>query len=360
MISLQPQKTINRMMKISIKKYQLIFKKASGTSRGILHKKNTWFIKVFQGQKPDVFGLGEINMFEGLSYDYRDDFYRLLKDLEHNPDYYIDNYDDKLMEFPAIRFGLETALKDYRQSQNRIIYTSSFTDGVDGIPINGLIWMGDINFMQEQIRQKLEEGFRCIKLKIGAVNFDEEIAILKQIRQKFNEHDLELRVDANGAFSFEEAPQKLKQLSQLKLHSIEQPIKQGNWEQMAQLCATTPLPIALDEELIGIHSRKHKQEMLSAIAPQYIILKPALVGGFRASEEWIQLADDNHIGWWITSALESNIGLNAIAQWTFQLHSKQFQGLGTGQLFANNISSPLQTQGDELYYHPSLNWDSLE
>jgi len=360
MISLQPQKTINRMIKISIKKHQLIFKRASGTSRGILHKKNTWFIKVFQEEKPGIFGLGEINMFEGLSYDYRDDFYEQLKVLEQKPDEFINNYGDTLQEFPAIRFGLETALQDYHQHQNRILYPSAFTRGKEGIPINGLIWMGDISFMQEQIKQKIEDGFRCIKLKIGAVNFDEEIAILKQIRQKFNEHDLELRVDANGAFSFEEAPQKLKQLSQLKLHSIEQPIKQGNWEQMAQLCATTPLPIALDEELIGIHSRKQKQEMLTAIVPQYIILKPALVGGFSASEEWIKLANDNHIGWWITSALESNIGLNAIAQWTFQLHSKQFQGLGTGQLFTNNISSPLQTQGDELYYHPSLNWDSLE
>jgi len=344
-------------MKISITKYALNFKRPVGTSRGILKKKNTWFIKVYNSNNPDVFGLGEINMFEGLSYDYRPNFYEKLKDLENKPEDYLFNFHYSLKEFPAIRFGLETALLDYKQSQNRIIFPSDFVSGSAGIPINGLIWMGDKGFMKAQIKQKMEAGFRCLKMKIGAINFEQELQILQSIRNEFHSEDLELRVDANGAFHPSSALEKLEQLSALSLHSIEQPIRQGNTETMKELCRQTPIPIALDEELIGINEIEKKKQLLQEIKPQYIILKPALTGGFEASQEWIDIAKEQDIAWWITSALESNIGLNAIAQWTYQLKTDVYQGLGTGQLFTNNIRSPLFIEKDQLFYHPEEAWE---
>jgi len=341
-------------MKISIQKYSLIFKKAAGTSRGVLRKKNTWFVKIYEEDNPEKFGLGEINMFEGLSYDYRNDFYEKLDELKNSPHFDIENYRANLKEYPAILFGLETAILDYQSQNNGIIYPSAFTNGEKSITINGLIWMGDKDFMRAQIDEKIKNNFRCIKLKIGALNFDEELKILKKIRDEYNENELELRVDANGAFTMDDALEKLYRLSELRLHSIEQPIKQGNHEQMTKLCEKTPLPIALDEELIGINDYEKKKQLLSEIRPQYIILKPALLGGFKASEEWISLANKQNIAWWVTSALESNIGLNALAQWTFQLKNKQYQGLGTGQLFTNNFNAPLYLKDDKLFYHPNM------
>ena len=217
--------------------------------------------------------------------------------------------------------------------------------------------MGEEAFMHEQIQQKLEQGFSCIKLKIGAIDFDKEIALLQSIRKKYSASEIELRVDANGAFQPQEALQKLQRLSELDLHSIEQPIKQGQFSEMAKLCAKTPLPIALDEELIGVFSVTKKEELLQTIQPQYIILKPSLIGGFKGTQEWIDLAEKQNIGWWITSALESNIGLNAISQFTFMQNSNMPQGLGTGSLYTNNIKSPLMVKGEYITYAPKKTWD---
>ncbi len=350
------QLSLSLPMKIKITKHSLNFKQAAGTSRGILKKKDTWYIKVSHSEQENKYGLGEINMFQGLSWDDTPLFYSKLKELEQNPDIFINDIHLRLKDFPSIRFGLETALLDLQGYKNHIIFPSDFTNGKEGIPINGLIWMGDKDFMIKQIKSKLNLGFKCLKLKIGAINFDTEFGIIKSIRKEYDKHDLELRVDANGAFEEKDALNKLDQLSTLHLHSIEQPIKQGNWEFMKYLCNKTPLAIALDEELIGINDSIQKAKLLKSIHPQYIILKPSLTGGFQASKEWIELANSKNIGWWITSALESNIGLNAIAQWTFLLQTNNYQGLGTGQLFTNNINSPLCIHGEKLFYHPEKEW----
>jgi len=211
---------------------------------------------------------------------------------------------------------------------------------------------------QQQIEDKLEQGFDCVKMKIGAIDFETEIELLKGIRKRFSKETIELRVDANGAFQAgEEALQKLNTLALLDLHSIEQPIRQGQLEEMQKLCYKTPLPIALDEELIGVFEKPMKEEIINFIRPQYIILKPSLVGGFRGSQEWINAAERNDIPWWITSALESNIGLNAIAQWTFSLNSSMHQGLGTGSLYTNNFPAPLFVEKGALHYDAEGDWD---
>ncbi|MCK5774873.1 MAG: o-succinylbenzoate synthase [Bacteroidales bacterium] len=346
-------------MQIIVRKHPLIFKQAAGTSRGVLRQKNTWFIKIYDPENPLRHGLGEINMFEGLSYDDRADFYDKLQEIRIHPEETLHDIHASLIEFPSIRFGVETALSDLNSKHSYILFPSEFTQGNEGIPINGLIWMGKKDFMLAQIKRKLDMGFHCLKMKIGAINFETELQILQSIRKEYKESDLELRVDANGAFPFSEALGKLDKLSSLNLHSIEQPIKQGHWSDMRNLCQNTPLPIALDEELIGINTAKEKRALLDTINPQYIILKPALVGGFKSSEEWIKLANDKGIKWWITSALESNIGLNAIAQWTYSLQTNNYQGLGTGQLFTNNIASPLTIKGEKLFYNPQARWEKI-
>ena len=276
------------------------------------------------------------------------------------------------MEFPSIRFGLEMALIDLGMDGyveirgnkgntgnrgERILFPSDFTEGKDSIEINGLVWMGSFDFMRQQIIDKIESGFKCIKLKIGAMDFTEELNLIKSIRNEFSAKDIEIRVDANGAFKQTEALEKLNRLAEFGLHSIEQPIRQGFWDEMTNLCASSPLPIALDEELIGINEIKEKEKLLKTIRPQFIILKPSLLGGFKASEEWIDLAEKNNIGWWVTSALESNIGLNAIAQWTYTLKNKMPQGLGTGKLYLNNLDSPLKINNGKLNYRPQILWN---
>lgn len=256
----------------------------------------------------------------------------------------------QLIEFPSIQFGLEQALLSIKSQDPFELFSSEFTKGTDAIPINGLIWMGDKSFMQKQIKEKLKSGFTTIKLKIGAIDFKTELDLLKNIRKEFSAKEIELRVDANGAFKPKEALEKLKQLSDFQLHSIEQPIKAGQWDLMAELCKTTPLAIALDEELIGVFNRSDKEKMMQVVNPQFIILKPSLIGGFGGTNEWIDIANTSDTDWWITSALESNIGLNAIAQYTYKLHNKMPQGLGTGSLFSNNITSPLKVKNGALYY----------
>lgn len=345
------------MLKIKWIKYKLNFKQAAGTSRGVLTSKETYFLKVWDDELPSVFGLGECNLFRGLSIDDRPDYEAILDKLVEKPAYYIRNLHHDLLHWPSIRFGLEMAFLDFLKAGKRILFSSEFTQGKEGIPINGLIWMGDKSFMKEQIRTKIKQGFQCLKLKIGAIDFEDELNLLRSIRQEFSSNTLELRVDANGAFKPEEALTKLNALSEFKLHSIEQPIRQGNQEQMAQLCSKTPIPIALDEELIGVFSNDAKSTLLDNVKPQYIILKPALTGGFLASEEWIRLANERNIHWWITSALESNVGLNAIAQWTYSLKNKNYQGLGTGQLYTNNLDSPLEIKDAKLWHLQGQNWE---
>ncbi len=244
------------------------------------------------------------------------------------------------------------------QSQDPFqLFDTPFSSGKTGIPINGLIWMGDQGFMKQQIKDKLSAGFSCIKMKIGAIDFASEIALLKSIRREFNSNEIELRVDANGAFSPKGALEKLEQLAALDLHSIEQPIKQGQWDEMAALCEKTPLPIALDEELIGVFASEEKKRLLHTIKPQYIIFKPSFIGGFKGTDEWIELAEDKNVDWWITSALESNLGLNGIAQYTSTKNSILPQGLGTGSLFTNNVPSPLEIEKGSIRYADNQQWD---
>lgn len=341
-------------MKASYKKYTLNFKRPSGTSRGVLTTKETWFLIL---EEENNFGIGECGILRTLSIDDRPDYEEKLKWTCQNIHLPKDELLAELVEFPSIQFGVEMALLSLQSQDPFQLFPSAFTNGEKGIPINGLIWMGEETFMHEQIQQKLEQGFSCIKLKIGAIDFDKEIALLQSIRKKYSASEIELRVDANGAFQPQEALQKLQRLSELDLHSIEQPIKQGQFSEMAKLCAKTPLPIALDEELIGVFSVTKKEELLQTIQPQYIILKPSLIGGFKGTQEWIDLAEKQNIGWWITSALESNIGLNAISQFTFMQNSNMPQGLGTGSLYTNNIESPLMVKGEYITYAPEKTWD---
>jgi len=341
-------------MQATYQKYILNFKQASGTSRGILKTKETFFLKLVAENK---IGIGECGVFKGLSIDDRPDYEEKLNWLCQNINANIDDLLVELIEFPSIQFGLEQAVLSLISSNPFELFPSKFTRSKEAININGLIWMGNEDFMKKQIEEKLKAGFSTIKMKIGAIDFETELKLLKSIRKDFSSRQIELRVDANGAFRPTEVLEKLKRLSDFNIHSIEQPIKQGQINEMADLCAKTPLPIALDEELIGVFSVTKKEELLQIINPQYIILKPSLVGGFKGSEDWIKLAKKQHIGWWITSALESNIGLNAIAQWTYTLNNKLPQGLGTGGLFTNNFESPLEVKNGRLHYNSSKNWD---
>lgn len=347
-------------MKAYFIKHRLQFKVPATTSRGVLQGKNSWFIILTDKEKPTRFGIGECSIIPGLSVDDRPDFEQKIQEVLADVDNYSFWLDQGLTDFPAIRFGLETALMDFKQGGSRVLFPSKFTEGMDHIPINGLIWMGHFEQMRHQIIDKIEQGFRCVKLKIGAIDFDQELQLLAMIRKEFTEKELELRVDANGAFKPEEAMEKLNKLARFHIHSIEQPIRQGQWEQMAGLCSRTPFPIALDEELIGLSNQHRITEMLEVINPQYIILKPSLLGGFTPCQRIIEAAEKRHIAWWLTSALESNIGLNAMAQWTYTLHNPMPQGLGTGQLFTNNIPSPLEVRNAALTYQTQGSWNLNE
>lgn len=332
-------------MKAEYFRYLLKFKRPSGTSRGVLYEKETFILEISDDGKK---GVGECAIFRGLSFDDKPYYEDKLKWLCENINQDSAFLKFELKEFPSIWFGYEQALLNLKHG-GKLYFPSEFTDGKSSMMINGLIWMGDVGFMEEQIQEKLEQGFHCIKLKIG-VDWTSEHEILQKLRQKFSKEKLELRVDANGGFSEVEAKIVLQQLADLNIHSIEQPIKAGNWDAMADLCAQTPTPIALDEELIGIINFAEKKKLLDTVKPQYIILKPSLVGGISGSDEWISLAEHQNIGWWITSALESNLGLNAIAQYTFTKNNSMPQGLGTGGLFTNNFESDLELKGDQLFF----------
>lgn len=333
----------------------LEFKRPSGTSRGVMTEKETWFIVL---EKDGKKGIGECGILRGLSADDRDDYEEKLNWTCQNIHLGETALWEALLEFPSIQFGVEMAFLSLKSENPYLLFPSNFTNTTQSITINGLVWMGEAAFMKEQIEEKLAAGFNCIKLKIGAIDFQKELELLQFIRNHFSAEKIEIRVDANGAFALNEALDKLKQLNQFQLHSIEQPIKKGNSKAMKDLCETTPFPIALDEELIGVFSFEEKEKLLQEIKPQYIILKPSFVGGFRGTKEWITLADKYNIGWWITSALESNIGLNAIAQWTFLQNSKMPQGLGTGALYNNNIDCPLEVSNGQLWYNNDKSWDS--
>lgn len=344
-------------MKATYHKHILNFKRPSGTSRGVLTTKETWYIII---EKEGKKGIGECGVLRGLSIDDRPDYEEKLQWLCTHIEDDINSLFTELKEFPSILFGLEMALQSLDSKDPFVLFPSHFTEGKAGIPINGLIWMGEKSFMKEQIKEKIKQGFSCIKLKIGAIDFDAEMELLQYIRKEFSAKEIELRVDANGAFQPEDALEKLKRLSNLSLHSIEQPIRQGQYKEMAKLCKETPLPIALDEELIGVFKTSDKENLIEEIKPQYIILKPSLIGGFQGAKEWINLAEKNQIGWWITSALESNIGLNAIAQFTYLQNNPMPQGLGTGSLFTNNIESPLQVKGENLNYNSQSTWETQQ
>ena len=340
-------------MKATYKKYTLNFKRPSGTSRGILTQKETWFIILEDKGKT---GIGECGILRTLSIDDRPDYEDKLKWACENINLGEELLWNELIEFPSIQFGIEMAFQSLKSDSPYILFPSAFTDGTENIPINGLVWMGEEEYMKQQIEEKLQQGFNCIKLKIGAIDFQKELDLLAFIRENFSSEDIEIRVDANGAFTVENTLDKLYELSKYELHSIEQPIKKGQIKVMADLCKNTPLPIALDEELIGVFGYENKDILLKEIMPQYIILKPSLVGGYRGCKEWIDIAEKLGINWWITSALESNIGLNAIAQWTFLQNNPMPQGLGTGALYTNNFESPLEVKQGHLNYNTDLNW----
>ena len=338
-------------MTYQIEERTLHFKQPAGTSRGVYTTRKSWFVHLSDGQRE---GVGECAPLPDLSCDARPDYAEVLDDFcqalceTGEIDY------EAMRTYPSMLFGLETALLGMKSEgvNSEKLFDTAFSRGEVGIPINGLVWMGNYDEMLQRMEEKLEKGFRCVKLKIGAIDFDQELDLVKRIRDRFSFHEVELRLDANGAFPYEEALYKLELLSQYAIHSIEQPIRQGQWAYMAELCRESPLPIALDEELIGVNDPEMKHHMLNIIKPRYIILKPSLHGGMQGCREWIDTARDMGIGSWITSALESNVGLNAIAQFASDVYGDNIQmpqGLGTGQLFTDNIPMPLEIRGDKLW-----------
>lgn len=324
------------------------FKVPSGTSRGVLTEKHSWFLEVNYTHNTTVKGIGECSVIPGLSPDFVD-----FNQYESQLNLLVENPTIDLTEFPSIRFGLETALLDLQNGGKGIYFDNEFTKGQKKIPINGLIWMGSKDFMENQIEEKIKAGFDTLKMKIGAIDFDSEIDIIKSIRDQYKKEKLELRVDANGAFSSEEALSKLNRLKEFHIHSIEQPIKANQQNEMRKLCLETPIDIALDEELIGVNSYSKKKELLKTICPKYIILKPSLHGGISGTTEWIEIAEKLGIRWWLTSALESNIGLMAICQFSAEFKNDLLQGLGTGSLYTDNIPSDLTVENGTIFIKPS-------
>ncbi|WP_017729832.1 o-succinylbenzoate synthase [Nafulsella turpanensis] len=344
--------------------HTLRFKFPAGTSRGVLEEKKSFYIIISDGKKQ---GIGEAGPLPGLSIDDRPDLEEKLQEVcdkvsmeeapasEENALWLARNICGT--EWPSLCFALETALLDWLHGGRRVIFKNSFVSGEQALPINGLIWMGEKKQMQERLEQKLSAGFQCLKMKIGAIHFEEECAILEEVRTHYSADEITIRVDANGAFTPDEAMDKLRRLAQYDLHSIEQPIKAGQPAAMEQLCRLSPVQVALDEELIGIEVEMEGAALLDQIKPSFIILKPSLLGGIASCRQWIQMAEERKIGWWMTSALESDIGLNAISQFTASYPVDKPQGLGTGQLYHNNIPSPLELERGELKYKPGATWD---
>lgn len=345
------------MIKAGTRHRDMVFLNPAVTSRGTYYKKKVYYILLYDDNMPFMYGIGECSLFPGLSMDDNPGFANKLIEIVELINKGWMDLKAPINQWPSINFALETALKDLDNKGSKILYPSPFTEGKDSITINGLIWMGSKENMQKQIDLKLLSGYSCIKLKIGSLHWDDEYEILRRLRRNYPASDLEIRVDANGAYSVSEAVEILNRLADLEIHSIEQPILPSQIEEMAALCEMSPIPVALDEELIGKYPADNKRQLLKIIRPQYIVLKPGLLGGIRSCEEWIKIADSMNIGWWITSSLESNIGLNVIAQWTYMQNPKTAQGLSTGSLFENNIGSPLAVTGEKLYYFPRKKWD---
>ncbi len=342
-------------MKASYISRPLHFKRPSGTSRGLLHEKPCWFITLTDSSGST--GIGEVSFIPGLSVEdplemeiRLDHLCKLISNGEMDPL-------QSLPSLPGIQFALECAMLDLQQGGERILFESDFTAGERGILTNGLIWMGDQSYMRQQVGEKIDMGFRVLKLKVGALDLEKEIEVLGWIRSEFGSEDLEIRLDANGAWLPHEAPGKMARFANFGIHSIEQPIAAGQPEAMSLLCSAPAIPVALDEELIGITSQGDRSLLMQQIKPDYIILKPGLLGGFSEAGKWITLAEQVDSGWWITSALESSIGLNAIAQWTYGCGVSMPQGLGTGTIYRNNILSPLNLEGNQLWYRPEKGWD---
>jgi len=354
-------------LRIVFQPYTLHFRMEAGTSRGVLTQKTSWILKVTDEEQPGVTGYGECGPLPGLSVDDIPDFGAELAsvcELFNQLDLEVFPFNLSIIlqqvipeHLPSVRFGIETALLDFMNGGKRVIYNNAFSKGEKGIPMNGLIWMGSYNNMIRQIEDKLEQGYTTLKMKVGAIDFDQECRVLESVRSRFPAEQITLRVDANGAFQPEDVVEKLNRLSEYQIHSIEQPIRPGQTELLATLCASSPVPVALDEELIGISDYRKKFALLKQTQPPFIILKPTLLGGFQHCKEWIEIANRLSIGWWMTSALESNIGLNAIAQFAASFDNQLPQGLGTGQLYHNNLDSPLKTDNGFLFYDKSKSWD---
>ncbi len=332
-------------------KHTLNFRFDAGTSRGVLKNKDSLYIKIWDSDAPEIFGLGEAGPLQGLSVDFGKIAEDKLKEVCEVINRTGVLYEGDLTLFPSVKFALDTANSDLKNGGVMKIHNNSFYSDQKSIAINGLVWMGTKDFMKKQIIEKIEAGFDTVKLKIGAIDFAEELSLLRFVRQEFANENLSVRVDANGAFSFDTALEKLSRLSEYNIHSIEQPIAAGKYNEMALLCEMSPVPIALDEELIPVVNGK--REVLTTIKPKYIILKPSLIDN---SPQWIEIAESLGIGWWITSALESNIGLNAVCQLTAQYSNPLPQGLGTGQLYTNNFDSPLTIENGEIRYQHSKKW----
>lgn len=340
------------MYKITIVPKTLHFKQPAGTSRGVYTTRRSWFLHLSSDEHPEREGVGECAPLPDLSCDAVPEYEQILRavcdrfEREGNIDYAM------MRPYPSMLFGLETALLSYERGGSPALFDTPFSRGEEGIAINGLVWMGDHEQMLSRMEEKLAAGFKCVKLKIGAIDFDEELDLVRRIRERFSYEEVELRVDANGGFAYDEALYKMELLAQYAIHSIEQPIKPRQWGDMAELCRDSPLPIALDEELIGVNLPDMKRQMLNIIKPSYIVLKPSLHGGMAGCREWVEIACDMGIGSWMTSALESNVGLNAVAQLDADIYGPGItmpQGLGTGQLFTDNVPMPLELRGDELW-----------
>lgn len=328
-----------------------------GTSKGAISARTVWYLIAWHADRPEVRGIGEAALFPGHSKEFPAEVKTKLLELCLDTSNWRERLTGDLVEVPSVRFAVEQCLRDLDASGSKMLFPSAFTLGQKGIAINGLVWMGDRTTMRERIRQQIDNGSTTVKMKIGAIGIEDELALLASVRREYSANDITLRVDANGAFNASSAPDVLKRLAELEVESIEQPVPPGLYEVMEELCASTPVAIALDEDLIGLNTRDAKTDLLDQVKPQRIVIKPSLVGGWAAAEEWIALANARNIGWWITSALESSIGLNAIAQWTATLATQGAQGLGTGSIYVNNIPSPLEATRGELRYRPEREWD---
>ncbi len=345
------------MLQAAYAPYRLALRFEARTSRAIMHHKDTYFIKIWDDSEPEIAGIGECALFRGLSADDVPDYESRLSQVCRN---IVNITDLEDIGLSSIIFGVETAMADLLSGGKRIVRQNRWSNGDMRLQINGLVWMADRDTMLKRIQEKLSDGFKCLKLKIGGIAFHDELELLRSIRENFSPDELEIRLDANGAFLPSEATGKLDALSEYYIHSIEQPIKAGQIKEMSDICRKSPIPVALDEELIGCRDYDAQSMLLDAISPQFIIIKPSLCGGLSASSRWISLARQKGIGWWATSAMESNIGLNAIAQWVANFNPKMPQGLGTGQIYENNITSPIRLASQWLSYDSNGNWEIPE